>query len=88
MDNIFVIKVRAEEVARLQTLRKLKTIGQLANKAGLSRQRVSEIINGEDVSGVKLGTINQICQALSEPGNSVKIEDILIYEPDGEEQAA
>jgi len=74
-----MIRIKREEVARLRVLRGLKSESAMARVAGLSRQYVSKILNNEDASGVTLGSIEKLCNALD-----CRIEEIIEHVPASE----
>ena len=62
-----LLRLKTEEIARLQVIRKLPTQLSLAKRAGLSKQHLSKVLGGQVITTATLG---RLCAALDcEPGD-------------------
>ncbi|MCZ6635388.1 MAG: helix-turn-helix transcriptional regulator [bacterium] len=60
--------------------RRIRNLSELARQAGVARQTLDGLYNRpENVKGIRLETINRLCQALE-----CRIEDVMQYVPDHE----
>ena len=80
-----MIRIKTEEVAKLMELRGYRSIAALARAAGMTRQHAHLVLRKQDASTATLGTMNKFLNALSVPGEPIKIEDIVEFIPDEEQ---
>ena len=73
-----MVTVKTKAIKHLMIDKGFKSQVQLAQAAGIHKDRVNKILNGKD-RGLTLATINKFCRALEcQPG------EILEYIPDSE----
>ena len=69
------VKVNRAEYLRRRELAKFRSDAQVAAVVGITRQRLSQILNGSDVSGASFGVISRLAQALECPIEAIIHDD-------------